>query len=977
MRRWLFRPVLVVMVVLSATAAAAQSTNILATDPSTKVISNVGDASNNALRVNIVAGAAAGGTSSLLATVVPTAGTAAGYSDGTNLQLGRVFDADSGGGTQYVLGANLRRSGSGGSVELLGQTTMANSLPVAIASDQGALAVTQSGGWSTRTQDGSGNNLTSLALGGQRSITVAVVDASGNQITAFGGAGGTASNYTSAFPSSGTAIGFSDGTNMQGARVVDLDTGGGTVYALINNLVRRASGGPVELIGSSTSATSLPVVIASDQGAFPISSITTSITPGVGALNLGKAEDTQHVTGDVGVVTFAVRQSTPTDLSTGGVNGDYEPLQVDANNRLWTNPFPTAPVASTYLPIRVTDGSNFIVSSVDYQHNTLLTPATTTGPAIFYRASAAAPANVTADNYATLGWALPSGAAVVQLSAGGALIGGDAVNGLKIQCISGCAGSGGTSLVDRAGYVAGTTAGTPLMAARDDTAPATLGEDLVGIVRQSTNRELYTVLRDAAGNNRGANVDASGNLAVVATANASVNVAQVNGGTTSTVAAGVQKVGIADSGGNAFLSAANALNSTGLGLSASQLVAQFDDTAPTAITENQFGNSRMSANRNLYATLRDAAGNERGVNINAGNELLVNPYSSTPAAGTYQTVRVTDGTSYLAQASDYTQDIALTVASTAGPMTMGRASAAAPTAVGADNRAVMQWMSLAGASMVQPTYGGILAVAGNGVAGTGVQRVTLASDSTGQVTLAAGAATIGALTANQSVNVAQINGVTPLMGNGASGTGAARVTIANDSTGQIALAAGAATIGALTANQSVNNTQINGVALSVGIGATGTGVQRVADVSSGSTGAAPPAQAKYIAGVTSGATGGFLAGITVCDQSKPVNISTATTTLMVTGVSGRQVRICSFHFVTAAANNVAWLEGTGATCGTGTAGMAGGTTAASGYNFAANGGIAAGSGFGEVLTTATTGDSACLITSAATQLSGFIKYAIY
>lgn len=40
--------------------------------------------------------------------------------------------------------------------------------------------------------------------------------------------------------------------------------------------------------------------------------------------------------------------------------------------------------------------------------------------------------------------------------------------------------------------------------------------------------------------------------------------------------------------------------------------------------------------------------------------------------------------------------------------------------------------------------------------------------------------------ANSAVNVAQINGVTVLMGNGASGTGAQRVTIANDSTGILA-----------------------------------------------------------------------------------------------------------------------------------------------------------------------------------------------
>ncbi len=52
----------------------------------------------------------------------------------------------------------------------------------------------------------------------------------------------------------------------------------------------------------------------------------------------------------------------------------------------------------------------------------------------------------------------------------------------------------------------------------------------------------------------------------------------------------------------------------------------------------------------------------------------------------------------------------------------------------------------------------------------------------GQVTLAAGSATIGSLAANQSVNVAQINGVTPLMGNGTTGAGSQRVTIASDNT---------------------------------------------------------------------------------------------------------------------------------------------------------------------------------------------------
>ncbi len=77
--------------------------------------------------------------------------------------------------------------------------------------------------------------------------------------------GGTASTFGAAFPSTGTASGFSDGTNMQGARVFDLDTGGGTQYGLGVNLRRTASGGSSELQGQTTAALSLPVVLATDQ----------------------------------------------------------------------------------------------------------------------------------------------------------------------------------------------------------------------------------------------------------------------------------------------------------------------------------------------------------------------------------------------------------------------------------------------------------------------------------------------------------------------------------------------------------------------------------------------------------------------------------------------------------------------------------------------------------------------------------------
>lgn len=49
----------------------------------------------------------------------------------------------------------------------------------------------------------------------------------------------------------------------------------------------------------------------------------------------------------------------------------------------------------------------------------------------------------------------------------------------------------------------------------------------------------------------------------------------------------------------------------------------FDDVTPDTINEGDIGVARISANRNLYTQLRDAAGNERGANVTAGGALNV------------------------------------------------------------------------------------------------------------------------------------------------------------------------------------------------------------------------------------------------------------------------------------------------------------------------------------------------------------------
>lgn len=110
-------------------------------------------------------------------------------------------------------------------------------------------------------------------------------------------------------------------------------------------------------------------------------------------------------------------------------------------------------------------------------------------------------------------------------------------------------------------------------------------------------------------------------------------------------------------------------------------------------------------------------------------------------------------------------------------------------------------------------------------------------------------------------------------------------------------------------------------------------------------------------------------------NSTPINISTATTTRIATESASVKIYICHLSIVTAAANNVALIEGTGASCAGGTpAGMAGGTSAASGWNFSANGGISLGMGGYSINQTANQAYSVCLVTSAATQLSGVMKW---
>lgn len=69
------------------------------------------------------------------------------------------------------------------------------------------------------------------------------------------------------------------------------------------------------------------------------------------------------------------------------------------------------------------------------------------------------------------------------------------------------------SAIDGGAFTAGSTKAVVIAAVRNDSIDA-LADDKVGPVRCDTNRAVFVNIRDAAGNDRGLNIDSSGRLAV-------------------------------------------------------------------------------------------------------------------------------------------------------------------------------------------------------------------------------------------------------------------------------------------------------------------------------------------------------------------------------------------------------------------------------------------------------------------------------
>lgn len=290
----------------------------------------------------------------------------------------------------------------------------------------------------------------------------------------------------------------------------------------------------------------------------------------------------------------------------------------------------------------------------------------------------------------------------------------DSSRRLIVNCGSGCSGS---SFADNAAFTFGTTTIQPIAGVFDDVGSNTASENSAAVVRITTNKGLHANLRNASGTEIGTagapvRTDPTGttaqpvtNTGTFATQAAQSGTWTVQPGNTAnttpwlaTISQGGNAAAVNASGqlsitcANCSGSGASAVDdaaftvATGSGAPAMGL---FDDVAPDSVNEGDAGVLRMSANRALYVNIRDNAGNERGLNIDASGNLSANQ------AGTWNITDISGTISLPTGAATAAKQPALGAAGTASTDVITVQGIASMTALKVDGSAVTQPVSMA------------------------------------------------------------------------------------------------------------------------------------------------------------------------------------------------------------------------------------------------------------------------------------------
>lgn len=135
--------------------------------------------------------------------------------------------------------------------------------------------------------------------------------------------------------------------------------------------------------------------------------------------------------------------------------------------------------------------------------------------------------------------------------------------------------------------------------------------------------------------------------------------------------------------------------------------AEFDDTAPDSVDEGDVGRLRISANRNLYVTLRDAAGNERGLNIDSSGNIGVTDASGSLTVdngGTFAVQAAQSGTWNITNVSG-TVSLPTGAATAAKQPALGTAGTASSDVITVQGIASMTALKVDGSAVTQPVSG--------------------------------------------------------------------------------------------------------------------------------------------------------------------------------------------------------------------------------------------------------------------------------
>lgn len=250
---------------------------------------------------------------------ISTAGLATDTIQTNGTQKTQIVDA---------LGANVVSNPNG-------QSTMANSQPVTIASNQSsvpvrldALQVPVTGSITTST-----SAITMADLTGVGSVTVSIYGTYAGVNVTFEAYDGVNWIAVAAQPTASISPALVVSTGVLATN--------GTFQWNVSPLLGQSqfrvratawtSGSASVIINPSAQFTQFSVNVATMPS---ISSVVTSLVPGTGATNLGKAEDAVHATGDTGVAVWGVRNDGAATSFTSA-NGDYNPIGTDAQGRVY------------------------------------------------------------------------------------------------------------------------------------------------------------------------------------------------------------------------------------------------------------------------------------------------------------------------------------------------------------------------------------------------------------------------------------------------------------------------------------------------------------------------------------------------------------------------------------------------------------------------------------------------------------------